>query len=107
MQNISETFAKENYHNGRMISYSKSMYRQKNPENEVYFNANIFTLNEGKVWYGDIDVTLDREILQRISDSLGTDLFILRELDGRFENEELKDSEIIKRAVATIKQSTR
>lgn len=107
MENISEAFAKENYHNGRMISYSKSMYRQKHPENEVYFNANIFTLNEGKIWYGDIDVTLDREILQRISDSIGTDLFILRELDGRFENEDLKDSEIIKRSVATIKHSTR
>jgi hypothetical protein len=85
-----------------MISYSKSTYRRKYPDNEVYFNANIFVLGEGKVWLGDLDVTKDREILQKIATEIGKDLYIVRELDGRFENENLKDSEILKVAVCKI-----
>jgi hypothetical protein len=95
-------FRDENLVTGRLLSYSKSSYREKNPDNEVYFNANIFVLGEGKVWYGDIDVTKDREKLERIAKTSGNDLFILRELDGRFENEDLKDSEIITRSVCKI-----
>lgn len=87
---------------GRMISYSKSGYRDRFPENEVYFNSNIFLLGEGKIWYGDLDVTKDREILENIAREIGKDLYILREMDGRFENENLNDSEIIKRSVCKI-----
>lgn len=87
---------------GRMISHSKSSYREQNPDNEIYFNANIFILGEGKIWYGDLDLNKDRDSLERISSSIGKDLFILREIDGRFGNENLKDSEIIGRAVCKI-----
>jgi hypothetical protein len=87
---------------GRMISSSKSSYIEKFPENEVYFNANIFVLGEGKVWYGDLDLTKDGDILKNIASSSGKDLYVLRELDGRFKNENLQDSEIIKRAATKI-----
>lgn len=97
-----EHFKNEDLIMGRMLSYSKSSYREKNPDNEVYFNANIFVLGEGKIWYGDLDVTKDRDSLERIASSLGKDLFILREIEGRFENENLKDSEIISKAVCKI-----
>jgi hypothetical protein len=50
---------------GRMVSHSKSGYMNKFPDNEVYFNANIFILGEGKIWYGDIDVTKEKEQLKR------------------------------------------
>lgn len=102
MKSINETFTSHGLHTARMISYSKSTYRQRNPENEVYFNANIFVLGEGKVWFGDLDVTKDRETLQSIATEIGKDLYILRELDGRFENENIKDSNIIKVAVCKI-----
>ena len=42
---------------GKMISFSKSGYAQKNPDNLVVFNSNVCT-DEGKIWYGDLDVTL-------------------------------------------------
>jgi hypothetical protein len=74
----------------------------KFPDNEVYFNSNIFVLGEGKIWYGDIDVTKEREKLENIAKEMGKDLYILRERDGRFENENLGDSEIIKRCVCKI-----
>ena len=99
---MKEIFESENFLCGRMIAYSKSSYRDKFPDNEVYFNSNIFVLCEGKIWYGDIDVTKDREKLENIARELGKDLYILREMDGRFGNEELKDSEIITKAMCKI-----
>lgn len=90
--------------NGRMISRSKLTYRERNPDNEVYFNANIFILCEGKVFYGDLDVTKDREVLETIAKTIDKDLYILREMDGRFENEEASETEAISKAVVTIKR---
>lgn len=87
---------------GRLISPSKSTYRDSYRNNEVYFNANIFTI-KGKVWYGDIDVTLDRTSLVSIANKLSEPLYILKELDGRFENEDLNETDMIKLAVCIIK----
>jgi len=72
---------------GRMISGSKSGYRSMYPDNLVVFNANIVTKNRGKIWHGDLDVTLDYGNLEKIAEALKEDLFILYEMDGRFENE--------------------
>lgn len=99
---MDKIFTEEGLLMGRMIANSKSSYLEKFPENKVYFNANIFVLGEGKIWYGDLDLTRDSEKLGRIATFLGKDLFILKELDGRFENENIKDSEIIKRSLSKI-----
>jgi hypothetical protein len=72
---------------GRMISGSKSTYRQMHPDNEVYFNANVVIASEGKVWYGDLDLTLDTPKLQEVADVLKEPLYVLYEMDARFENE--------------------
>lgn len=50
---------------GRMISHSKSGYKEKFPYKEVYFNANIFVLGEGKIWYGDIDITKEKKTIRK------------------------------------------
>jgi hypothetical protein len=84
---------------GRMISHSKSRYLDKHPDNEVYFNANIFTLNEGKIWYGDLDLTLDEKFLNQAAKSIGKSLYVLKEYDGRFDNESLTDAQIISNSV--------
>jgi hypothetical protein len=84
---------------GRMLSYSKSTYRKTYPDSEVYFNANIFTKNSGKIWWGDIDLTTEGETLQAIANQAGEDLFVLCEMDGRFENENLTFEEFKNRAV--------
>ena len=95
-------FIQKGLGNGRILSFSKSSYRKENPDHEIYFNANIFTLEDGKIWFGDLDLTKDIDQLKEISESLGKSLYILREIDGRFENDKLKDSEIIKKAVVKI-----
>jgi len=99
---MEEIFESEKLLRGRMISSSKSSYRDRFPDNEVYFNSNIFVLGEGKIWYGDIDVTIEKEQLENVAREIGKDLYILSEMDGRFGNEELKDSEIITKARCKI-----
>lgn len=75
------------FHFGRMVSDSKSGYDQLYPNNVVVFNGNICTKTYGKIWYGDLDVTKDEAKLMELAKALGEDLYILREMDARFENE--------------------
>lgn len=99
---ISLVFNVFRYPFGKMLSSSKSGYRNRNPENEIFFNANIFTVEDGKIWWGDIDYTKDRETLEKIAMKLERKLYIVKELDGRFENENIKTNQIKKRAIKLI-----
>lgn len=72
---------------GRMVGGSKSIYRYDNPTNIVVFNANLFTSNGTKIWYGDLDLTLDSDKLKQLSSTIKEDIYVLYETDGRFENE--------------------
>lgn len=73
-------------HCGRMISLSKSGYHRLFPERFPVFNANV-CLRAGKVWHGDLDLTLDERRLQRLARKVGQTVFVLSEFDGRFNNE--------------------
>ncbi len=74
-------------YSGRMISGSKSGYRQRFPHNLTVFNANLCTESE-KIWYGDIDLTFDYEKLEILANAIDEKIYVLYEMDGRFENEE-------------------
>jgi len=74
-------------HPGRMISGSKSGYRQRFPHNLTVFNANLCTESE-KIWWGDIDLTFDYEKLEILANAIDKKIYVLYEMDGRFENEE-------------------
>lgn len=100
---VVKIFDDENYSFGRMISASKSGYKRMYPEHDVYFNGNIFTIENGKIFWGDIDYTKDEETLQRIANKMQKDLYILYEMDGRFENEDLEEKQIKAKAKHIIK----
>jgi hypothetical protein len=70
---------------GRMISGSKSGYDRAHPGHVVVFNANICTRSNGKIWYGDLDITKDEAMLKALAEALGEDVFVLSEHDARFE----------------------
>jgi len=53
---------------GRMIGYSKSRYREAHPDNVLYFNACIFNKKLKQIWWGDIDVTADKEKLDKVAE---------------------------------------
>lgn len=83
---------------GRMISLSKFGYREAHPENVAIFNANVCT-ERGKLWHGDLDLTLDEALLVETAARLGERLYVLYERDARFANEQRP---LLDKAVATI-----
>jgi len=101
-KDIIDLFNKHNLMPGRMISGSKSTYRDQYPNNTIAFNGNIVTKKRGKIWYGDLDVTLDFDNLKSVADELGEDLYILHEMDARFENENAGFKYWKSKAIATI-----
>jgi hypothetical protein len=89
---------------GRMISGSKSYYRERFPKHLVIFNANIIIINDKKVWHGDLDITIDENKLKNVAKILNQDLYILYEYDARFGNEDKPIDELIKKAAYIIKK---
>ena len=77
-----------------LISWSKSGYHDKYPDNNVIFNANV-CIKQGllrrptKIWYGDLDVSVSHKNLVELAKELNTSLYVLYEMDGRFENDEI------------------
>lgn len=87
---ITDNLAAHGFRVARMLGYSKGHYIDANPDNFVLFNANIVSNNEGgKVWYGDLDLTKDFDQLKHIAEEMDDTFYFLREMDGRFENEDI------------------
>jgi hypothetical protein len=103
LNKINKIFEENKLYRGRMVSASKSYYCSKHPDNMTVFNGNIISEKFGKVWYGDLDVTLDADILRKISEEIGEDLYVLREFDARFGNESDDLKKLIKKAVWSTK----
>lgn len=84
-----------NLYVGRMISGNK-----RSPDgHQCVWNANIVTRSEGKVWFGDINITKDGEKLKKIAEQYGEPLYVLREKDCRFETQNDPIEVLIDKAV--------
>jgi hypothetical protein len=83
---------------GRQISGSKTC-----PKGHVcVFNANVVTAGKRKVWFGDLDLTADKDALSKYAIGLGEDIYVLREKDARFASEANPNLDL---AVASITAS--
>jgi hypothetical protein len=78
---------------------SKSGYRTANPGNEFVPNANVFCRTRGKIWWGDLDLILDRPKLEAVSRRLRMRLYVLSEYDGRFANAAQEHSKVLSQAI--------
>jgi len=75
---------------GRLISGSKGAYRHHHPAHVVVFNANIIVEGHGKVWHGDVDLSLPEGegVLTELARAAGGKrVHLLYEHDARFELE--------------------
>jgi len=81
--NIQELFRKHKLSCGRMVSADKHAPTGHN----CVWNANVITATQGKVWYGDLDITKDGSKLKEIAATIGETLYVLREHDCRFDTE--------------------
>ena len=86
---------------GRLISLSKSGYRERHPGHFVVFNGNV-CMEAGKIWWGDLDLTLDEGKLVDLAARLGETLYIVYERDGRFRNE---DDPLLSQALYSVTAS--
>ena len=86
-------------HCGRMMCGSKTSYFNTYPDNLTVFNANVCT-KAGKIWYGDLDVTRDEHMLKALAEALDEKVYVLREMDGRFDDNEANPK--LDRAVASF-----
>lgn len=87
MEEILSKLENSGFLKNRMISGSKTLYHRCKPKNLVVFNANIFVDGFGKVWYGDLDLTEDQNLLKNIATEMGVVFYVLSEMDGRFDKE--------------------
>ncbi|HWA84998.1 MAG TPA: hypothetical protein VG710_02150 [Opitutus sp.] len=78
---------------------SKSRYRERHRRAIFLPNANVFSLRRRKLWWGDLDLRVDRRALEAAARRLRERLYVLSEMDGRFGRAELPVSEIKLRAI--------
>ncbi len=86
---IEEIFRETGLHFSRMIGGSKSLYRKTHKNDDILFNANIVAERFKKLWWGDLNITLDAPVIQRVADRTGLTLYVLSEMLARFDNEDL------------------
>lgn len=84
---------------GRMIASSKSSYVHAHPEHVVVFNANVCVEPGWKVWYGDLDLTVDELRLHELAFLVERKVYVLYERDGRFQGRD--ENPLIDRALYT------
>lgn len=65
--------------NGKKLGV-KSTYAKSNPNNLFLFNAEIY-IDTGRIWTGDLDITVSTKQLQKLSQYLGKKLFVIRSAD--------------------------
>jgi len=81
---VEEMAARVGLPNGRLISRSKSGYRDLYPDNFVLFNGTIADDAGHPLWWGDLDLTRDEAKLVELATALGQRLHLLFESDARF-----------------------
>ena len=83
---------------GRLIALSKTGYSDRHPLHAPIFNANV-CLQAGKIWWGDLDLTLDEPKLITLASRLGETVFVLAERHARFKQEQ---SPLLESAVYSV-----
>jgi hypothetical protein len=63
---------------------SMSGYRARTADHLTVKNANICTVEHGKIWWGDCDVTVMVQELRALARELGVVVYVLRESAARF-----------------------
>jgi hypothetical protein len=77
---------------------SKSGYREKHRRNYFIPNANVCAIQDGKLWWGDLDLYRDSAALEQVAGRLRRRLYVLEESAARFEQAGVQGEEVRRRA---------
>ena len=87
-----------------LMKMTQNEFIDNNGQLQTEYDVKIsITKKSGKIWYGDVDITMEFDNLKSIADELKEDLYILYESDARFEHENAGFNFWKSRAVAVIK----
>ena len=84
IETIAQIFESNEFPFGYMLDGQKWKYSQSFPNHLVIFNSNVLTKSHGKVWYGDLDVSISHARLKKIAEQVGEPLYVLHESAARF-----------------------
>jgi hypothetical protein len=76
---LTKSIENNDLHVGRMLSWSKSSYRKSHPDGKAIFNACIYNTDAIQVWWGDLDMVIDVEKLQNISNESNQEFYVTTE----------------------------
>ena len=102
---IKKILRDKGYINGRAITWSKSAYREENPNSVCVFNACIVSAKEGQAWFGDLDLTKDADILREVAFDVEETLYVLTESDASNLEQRTIDEMIAKATWDTTKDT--
>tara|TARA_Y100000310_G_scaffold340267_1_gene435414 strand:+ start:469 stop:873 length:405 start_codon:yes stop_codon:yes gene_type:complete len=92
---ITQIFESNEFPFGHMLDSQKWKYSVSFPNHLVIFNANVLTKSHGKVWYGDLDISMSHARLKKIAEQVGEPLYILHESAARFGEENKPIDELL------------
>lgn len=77
----------------------KLKLRKKKGVESIVPRANIISLKDGKIWYGDVDLVTDLDAISKAAALLEDRLYIVPEHDARYGNECRPAEKLIKKAI--------
>ena len=80
--NFTEIFKNHNLPSRNLLCYSKSEYIRENQGHNIIFNCSIYTLEDGCIWKGDIDITKSLKDLLSISTIIKKKLYCVKEYNS-------------------------
>jgi hypothetical protein len=86
---------------GAMIWPSKTHFREAFPDRVIVFNCNV-CVALGKIWFGDLCLTTQEELVAALAKQIGETVYVLYEADGRFKNERRP---LLSKAVYSVTES--
>jgi len=84
LNKVEEYLTERGYYTGRIISFSKSAYRNLYPSHIALFNARLFNTKGKEVWWDDVDLSHDWKVFAEASCSLNQPLILTPETPYRF-----------------------
>tara|TARA_R110000824_G_scaffold169965_7_gene347166 strand:+ start:4135 stop:4539 length:405 start_codon:yes stop_codon:yes gene_type:complete len=99
IKTITQIFESNEFPFGYMLDGQKWKYSESFPNHLVIFNANVLTKSHGKVWYGDLDVSISHARLKKIAEQVGEPLYVLHESAARFGEENKPVKRLLAQAV--------
>ncbi len=100
---ITDRFTRISKHATELLGYpDRMLYRSKSMARPTtIFNANVYNAKAEKIWYGDLEIERDREVLIELSNRVGA-IYILWEMDGRFLEKKPTEAYVKSRAIVMV-----